>query len=115
MTIGKARIRGPEVHLPQRVSVPAPEGNPNLFTTNDPVDSPQPNPVIGPRPVPRVLRKRNTSMRMHHTGRVISSTGNSLPRAMGRRHRASPQAGEPSADTLLTRKNTLASAKRKTA
>ncbi len=31
----------PEPNVPQRVLVPAPEGDPNLFTTDDPVDSPQ--------------------------------------------------------------------------
>jgi hypothetical protein len=35
----------PEPNVPQRVLVPAPEGDPDLFTTDDPVDSPQPNPV----------------------------------------------------------------------
>jgi len=45
----------PEPNLPQQVLVPAPEGDPDLFTTVDPVDSPQPNPVINPRPKPRVL------------------------------------------------------------
>jgi hypothetical protein len=40
----------PEPNLPKRVWVPAPEGDPNLFTTDDPVDSPQPNPVINPPP-----------------------------------------------------------------
>jgi hypothetical protein len=45
----------PEPNVPQRVLVPAPEGDPNLFTTDDPVDSPQPNPVINPRPKTRLL------------------------------------------------------------
>ena len=45
----------PEPNVPQRVLVPAPEGDPNLFTTDDPIDSPQPNPVINPRPKTRVL------------------------------------------------------------
>jgi hypothetical protein len=45
----------PEPNVPQRVLVPAPEGDPNLFTTDDPVDSPQPNPVINPRPKTRIL------------------------------------------------------------
>src|SRR5829696_2488289 len=38
----------PEPNLPQRVLVPSPEGDPDLFTTDDPIDSPQPNPVINP-------------------------------------------------------------------
>ena len=46
----------PEPNVPQRVLVPAPEGDPNLFTTDDPGDSPQPNPVINPRPKTRLLR-----------------------------------------------------------
>jgi hypothetical protein len=50
---GGPKLPGP--NLPQRVLVPAPEGDPNLFTTEDPVDSPQPNPVINRRPKPRVL------------------------------------------------------------
>ena len=45
----------PEPNVPQRVLVPALEGDPNLFTTDDPVDLPQPNPVINPRPKTRVL------------------------------------------------------------
>jgi hypothetical protein len=40
----------PEPNLPQRVLVPSPEGDPDLFTIDDPIDSPQPNPVINPRP-----------------------------------------------------------------
>ena len=34
----------PEPNVPQRVLVPAPEGDPNLFTTDDPVDSPTTKP-----------------------------------------------------------------------
>ena len=30
----------PEPNVPQRVLVPAPEGDPNLFTMDDPIDSP---------------------------------------------------------------------------
>ena len=44
----RSEVTGAE--FPQRVLVPAPEGDPNLFTTDDPVDSPQPNPVMNPRP-----------------------------------------------------------------
>ena len=46
----------PEPNVPKREApVPAPEDDPYLFTTNDPVDSPQANPVINPRPRSRVL------------------------------------------------------------
>ena len=48
----------PEPNLPQRVLVPSPEGDPDLFTTDDPIDSPQPNRVIHPRPKARVLGNR---------------------------------------------------------
>jgi hypothetical protein len=37
--------------------VPAPEGDPHLFTTEDPPDSPQPNPLINPPPKTKPPRK----------------------------------------------------------
>jgi hypothetical protein len=47
----------PEPNLPKRLSVPSPEGDPRPFTDEDPIDSPQPNPVINPPPKTRHLRK----------------------------------------------------------
>jgi hypothetical protein len=46
---GKAGDRKmPESNIPPPVPVPAPEDDPNLYTTQDPIDSPQPNPIINP-------------------------------------------------------------------
>ena len=36
----------PEPNLAPPTPVPAPEGDERLFTTEDPPDSPQPNPII---------------------------------------------------------------------
>jgi hypothetical protein len=47
----------PEPNCPQQVPVPAPADDANLFTTKDPIDSPQPNPVINPPPKKGGLRK----------------------------------------------------------
>jgi hypothetical protein len=51
---GGPKLPEPNVPKPE-APVPAPEDDPYLFTTNDPVDSPQANPVINPRPRARVL------------------------------------------------------------
>jgi hypothetical protein len=51
---GGPKLPEPNVPKPE-APVPAPEDDPYLFTTNDPVDSPQANPVINPRPRSRVL------------------------------------------------------------
>ena len=46
----------PEPNVPKPgAPVPAPEDDPYLLTTDDPVDSPQPHPELNPRPKPRVL------------------------------------------------------------
>ena len=46
----------PEPNPPPQTPVPAPEGEKRLLTTEDPPDSPQPNPVINP-PKTKGLRK----------------------------------------------------------
>jgi hypothetical protein len=53
--LGRPKL--PEPNLPKRLSVPSPEGDPRPFTDEDPIDSPQPNPVINPPPKTRHLRK----------------------------------------------------------
>ena len=54
---GKAGDRMmPEPNLGPPVPVPAPEDDPNLYTTQDPIDSPQPNPIINP-PKTKSLRE----------------------------------------------------------
>jgi len=45
----------PEPNLAPPTPVPAPEGDERLFTTQDPPDSPQPNPMINP---PKPKRRR---------------------------------------------------------
>src|SRR5215207_11298339 len=43
----------PEPNVPKPgAPVPAPEDDPYLLTTDDPVDSPQPHPELNPRPKP---------------------------------------------------------------
>jgi hypothetical protein len=54
---GGPKLPEPNVPKPE-APVPAPEDDPYLFTTDDPVDSPQPHPVINPRSKPRVLGGR---------------------------------------------------------
>ena len=47
--------KGRALPQPNLSPVPAPEGDERLFTTQDPPDSPQPNPMINP---PKPKRRR---------------------------------------------------------